>query len=96
MALSNDKQNLILLKPFRSPPSCATFVRAIGQQGGYWTEHENIDMCGQGDVEIIGDWKNNTTIEALKQKVIDKGYSAVTVSNGEPSFGHAALKKFNF
>jgi hypothetical protein len=53
-------------------------------------------MCGQGDVDIIGDWKNHTTIEALKQKVIEKGYSAVTVSNGEPSFGHAALKKFDF
>ena len=28
--------------------------------------------------------------------VINKKYSAVTVSAGDPSFGHAALKKFNF
>ena len=53
-------------------------------------------MCGQGDVEIVHDWRNNTDLEALKHKVIEKGYSAVTVSSGQPSFGHAALKSFNY
>jgi len=49
-------------------------------------------MCGQGDVEIIGEWRSHTSIEELKQKVIDRGYTAVTVG----SFGHAALKKFDY
>lgn len=66
------------------------------QQKGYWTEHSNIDMCGQGDIEIIGDWKRKHSIDDLKEMVVRKGYSAVTVSAGQPSFGHAALKKFNF
>jgi len=64
--------------------------------GGVWHAYKNIDMCGQGDVEIIGGWKQKHSIEELKRMVIKKGYSAFTVSSGEPSFGHAALKKFNF
>eukprot|EP00927_Polykrikos_kofoidii_P053189 TRINITY_DN4745_c0_g1_i14.p1 TRINITY_DN4745_c0_g1~~TRINITY_DN4745_c0_g1_i14.p1 ORF type:complete len:406 (-),score=25.32 TRINITY_DN4745_c0_g1_i14:93-1310(-) len=63
---------------------------------GTWTEHVDIDMCGQGDAEIIPDWKNKVTIEDLKRIVEEKGYSAITVSNGYPSFGHAALKKFDY
>lgn len=47
-------------------------------------------------MEIIHNWKNNTTIEALKKIVEQRGYSAITVSSGNPSFGHAALKKFSF
>lgn len=66
------------------------------KKGMYWTEHKNIDMCRQGDVEIIGDWKNKHSINDLKKMVEDKGYSCFTVSSGQPSFGHAALKKFNF
>jgi len=72
----------------------ATASRARG--GGTWTQYNNIDMCGQGDVEIIGDWKRHHTIASLKKIVEEKRYSAFTVSNGQPSFGHAALKKFNF
>ena len=53
-------------------------------------------MCGQGDVHGLGDWKSKATLDDLKKTVIEFGYSAVTVSNGEPSFGHAAFKKFNF
>lgn len=63
---------------------------------GSWSEHSNIDMCGQGDVEIIGDWKATHSIEDLKRIVEQKGYSAITVSAGQPSFGHAALKKFSY
>jgi hypothetical protein len=45
---------------------------------------------------ILPNWRATTTIEVLKQMVEDKGYSAITVSNGNPSFGHAALKKFDY
>ena len=38
------------------------------------------------------------TIEELKQMVVEKGYSAFTISTGESSFSasHAALKKFDY
>jgi len=49
-------------------------------------------MCGQGDVEIIKDWKSKYSIEDLKRMVEQKGYSAISVG----SFGHAALKKFSY
>jgi len=71
---------------------------AIGQpsQTESWSVHENIDMCGQGDVEIIHNWTDTHTIDQLKTIVEERGYSAFTMSNGKPSFRHAALKKFDF
>jgi hypothetical protein len=63
---------------------------------GTWESFDNIDMCGQGDTEIIGDWQSTHTIDQLKEIVEKKNYSAVTVSNGTPSFGHAALKNFDY
>ena len=63
---------------------------------GTWAHYSNIDMCGQGDVEIIGDWKRKHSIDDLKRMVEERGYSAFTVSAGQPSFGHAALKRFPF
>merc|ERR1719267_350532 len=59
---------------------------------GSWQKYTNIDMCFQGDVEIIGDWKKHHTVESLKKIVEAKGYSAVCVG----SFGHAALKSFDY
>jgi len=59
---------------------------------GRWEVYKNIDMCFQGDVEIVGDWKRHTSIEKLKKIVEQKGYSAVCVG----SFGHAALKSFDY
>ena len=53
-------------------------------------------MCGQGDVEIIGNWRRHKSIADLKHIVERKGYSAFTVSSGHPSFAHAALKKFDY
>ena len=57
-----------------------------------WLHYKNIDMCFQGDAEIIGDWKRHHSIESLKKIVVEKGYSAVCVG----SFGHAALKNFDY
>jgi len=59
---------------------------------GKWVKYTNIDMCFQGDVEIIGDWKKAHTLASLKKIVEKKGYSAVCVG----SFGHAALKSFDY
>jgi len=49
-------------------------------------------MCGQGDIEIISNWRASQSIEDLKRIVEKKGYSAISVG----SFGHAALKKFDY
>merc|ERR1712216_62709 len=43
-------------------------------------------------MQIVPDWKEHTTIEKLKKKVVKKGYSAVTVV----SDGFAALKSFDY
>lgn len=69
---------------------------SVTGNGGYWMEYRNIDMCGQGDVEIVPNWTSRTSIEELKRKVEESGYSAITVSDGHPSFGHAALKQFQY
>jgi len=69
---------------------------AVTGNGGYWKEYDNIDMCRQGDVESKCDWRSNTSIEELKRTVETKNYSSITVSNGHPSFGHAALKNFPY
>ena len=60
--------------------------------GPGWSAHQNIDMCGQGDVEIIHNWRAKHSIEDLQRIVEQKGYSAVCVGN----FGHAALKQFPY
>merc|ERR1719450_1938151 len=62
------------------------------ESGGTWRKFTNIDMCFQGDAEIIHDWKRHHTIASLKKIVEQKGYSAVCVG----SFGHAALKSFDY
>ena len=59
---------------------------------GEWLHYKNIDMCFQGDAQIIGDWQRTHTVESLKKIVEEKGYSAVCVG----SFGHAALKSFDY
>ena len=60
--------------------------------GPGWSAYQNIDMCGQGDVEIIHNWRATHSIEDLQRIVEQKGYSAVCVGN----FGHAALKQFPY
>ena len=60
---------------------------------GTWVVYKNIDMCGQGDEEIIHNWRAKTSIAALRRKVERKGYSAISVGS---SFGHAALKSFDY
>ena len=67
-------------------------VGGASGSNGKWSKHVNIDMCGQGDVEIIQNWRSTHSIDDLKKIVEAKGYSAVCVG----SFGHAALKKFSF
>ena len=57
-----------------------------------WSVHQNIDMCGQGDVEIIWNWRSKHSIEDLKRIVEQKGYSAISVCSG----GFATLKQFSY
>ena len=68
-------------------------LAAPNRRGGTWTQHSNIDMCGQGDVEIIDGWTATHSIDDLKL-VETKGYSAFTVSPGQQSFDHAAQVRF--
>eukprot|EP00929_Paragymnodinium_shiwhaense_P112076 TRINITY_DN80338_c0_g1_i1.p1 TRINITY_DN80338_c0_g1~~TRINITY_DN80338_c0_g1_i1.p1 ORF type:complete len:423 (+),score=46.84 TRINITY_DN80338_c0_g1_i1:106-1374(+) len=83
-------------KVLKQPPLPAGASPSVTGRGGFWMEYVDIDMCGQGDTEIIQAWREKTSIEAMKKTVEEKSYSAITVSNGNPAFGHAALKKFNY
>ena len=60
---------------------------------GSWSEHHNVDMCCQGDVEIVWNWRKTYSLEDLKRIVEVKGYSSVTVSE---QFQHAIFKEFDF
>ena len=47
--LSKDRKNLIQIEPLNSPPSVATFARALGEpepEGDHWEAYKDIDMCG--------------------------------------------------
>jgi len=79
-------------KPGGKVPAATKASASQGDQGGTWRKYTNIDMCFQGDAEIIGDWKRKHSIDDLKRIVERKGYSAVCVG----SFGHAALKSFDY
>lgn len=57
---------------------------------GVWVEHNNIDMCGQGEKEQVQNWKSNHNIDSLKQIAIQKGYSCFIVSDTD--FHFAAFK----
>jgi len=86
----------LLEEAARSLSSSDKIEQAKGNQNypgnGRWEEHQNIDMCGKGDIEIISNWRASHSIEDLKRIVEKKGYSAISVGG----FGHAALKKFNY
>ena len=60
--------------------------------GGTWEKFDNLDMCGQGDVEIIEGWKGKYKVEDLQRMCEEKQYSGFSI--GE--FDHAALKKFKY
>jgi len=68
----------------------------VDAEKGIWASYSNIDMCGQGDIEFIDDWKNNTTLQSLKEICEKKGYSSITYANANASISHAALKKFDY
>ena len=55
---------------------------------GTWEAFRDIDMSEQGDVQLIEDWKSTHSVEDLKRIVEAEGWSAFTVSAGQPAFGH--------
>ena len=64
----------------------------ITPRNGTWTKYSNIDMCDQGDVQIIRGWRSKRSIAEMKRIVEQNNWSAICVG----SFGHAALKTFDF
>merc|ERR1719316_1948309 len=68
----------------------------MARSGCRWEKRWTWSFILWWRVEIVHDWRSKTSIEELKRKVEERGYSAITVSDGHPSFGHAALKQFPF
>ena len=50
-----------------------------------WTKLLGKDVAGQGDVYHIPNWPAKHTLDQLKQMVINKGWSGVTL--GKPGVG---------
>jgi len=65
-------------------------------RGGVWTEYNNMDMCGQGDVELVQNWTSKYSLEELKRYVVEKNCMAISLSPGNKSFNFAAIKNFNY
>ena len=64
---------------------------------GNWVVYDDIDLPNQGDMEIILEWQENTTMEAIMKRALECGYQAILVGAGEPlSFSYAILKNFPF
>ena len=61
-------------------------------RNGTWTKYQNIDMCFQGDVQIIDNWRSKHSVAEMKRIVEQNNWSAICVG----SFDHAALKNFDF
>ena len=89
-ALLKSSEDATIVKKFT-----AVFEDALAEN--CWEEYKNLDMSGQGDVDIIHDWKTKHSIDDLKRIAVEKGYSAFSVSVGESqSFGHCAFKNFGY
>eukprot|EP01052_Picozoa_sp_SAG31_P000936 SAG31_NODE_29_length_32663_cov_14.779695_23_plen_749_part_00 len=82
----------LLMTAIAGSSGAVDLSRMQAKSVGSWSEHKNIDMCCQGDVEIIHNWRATHSIDDLKRIVQQKGYSAICVG----SFDHAALKKFPY
>ena len=61
---------------------------------GEWTEHTDIDMCNQGDVELILEWRRFYSIDQLKEISLEKGYTCFCISDED--FHWAGMKKFDY
>jgi len=61
-----------------------------------WECYQNIDMCGQGDHKIIGDWAEYHSLDDLKALCIHNGCQAMSVDLSGKFFQIAALKKFDY
>ena len=56
-----------------------------------WRKFANYDLGGKGDVQTIKNWAHHMSWEELKQKVVENGWSGVSVR-----WGHAYFKKVNY
>lgn len=61
-----------------------------------WVGYKNIGMCGEGDIDIINNWRDQADIEELMEVGVEGGISAIEVSDGEPGYDHAFIKAFEY
>lgn len=64
-----------------------------GGEGGRWVVLTNVDMCGQGDVEIVGEWKRNHSVGELREMAEARGYMGERPLGGSPWTVAAALRR---
>ena len=64
-----------------------------GGEGGRWVVLTNMDMCGQGDVEIVGEWKRKHSVGELRKMAEARGYMGERPLGGSPWTVAAALRR---
>ena len=64
---------------------------------GTWVCLKNKDMCGQGDVDGIGDWKaEGKSLDDLRRICEERGHMAFSIDPSGRHFKHCAFKKFDY
>ena len=70
---------------------------AARAQKGSWVCLQNVDMCGQGDVDGVGDWKaEGKSVEDLRRIAEERGHMAFSIDPSGRHFRHCAFKRFDF
>ena len=76
------------------------WVKAGGGGGGgkgSWVCLKNVDMCGQGDVDGVGDWRaEGKSVEELRRMAEARGHMAFSIDPSGRHFKHCAFKRFDF
>ena len=89
-------------KPNPNAAGIWIFVRPgpaeIAQQDGpKWVKVPGYDIAGQGDVHHIGQWSKKHSMDDLKNMVITKGWSGVTLGKaGTGAADNAWFKKVDW
>ena len=47
--------------------------------GANWTKVPGYDIAGEGDVHVIGDYPSKFSLAAMKDLVVQKGWSAFSL-----------------
>ena len=64
---------------------------------GSWVCLKNVDMCNQGDVEFVRNWRQGgKSVEDLRRMAEARGHMAFSIDPSGRHFKHCAFKRFDY